>query len=116
MVCRTNGVSDQRCVGPMVCRTNGVSDQWCVGPMVCRTNGVSDQRCVGPMVCRTNGVWDQWCVGPMVCRTDGQSPARPPDGVSMTVPPAARQSLTGTCIFLQSIYILPSTTKLFYKI
>ena len=23
-----------RCVGPMVCRTNGVSDQWCVGPMV----------------------------------------------------------------------------------
>ena len=23
----------------MVCRTNGVSDHWCVGPMVCRTNG-----------------------------------------------------------------------------
>ena len=58
----------------MVCRTIGVSDQWCVGPMVCRTNGVSDQWCVGPMVCRTNGVSDQWCVGPMVCRTDGQSP------------------------------------------
>ena len=36
--------------------------------------------------------------------------------MSMTVPPAARQSLTGTCIFLQSIYISPSTTKLFYKI
>ena len=34
----------------MVCRTIGVSDQWCVGPMVCRTNGVSDQWCVGPMV------------------------------------------------------------------
>ena len=25
-------------VGPMVCRTNGVSDQWCVGPMVYRAN------------------------------------------------------------------------------
>ena len=47
----------------MDCRTNGVSDQWCDGPMVCRTNGVSDQWSVGPMVCRTNGVSDQWCVG-----------------------------------------------------
>ena len=36
----------------MVCRTNGVSDRWCVGPMVCRTNGVSDQWCVGPMTVR----------------------------------------------------------------
>ena len=35
----------------MVCRTNGVSDRWCVGPMVCRTIGVSDQWCVGPMIC-----------------------------------------------------------------
>ena len=26
-----------------MCRTNGVSDHWCVGPMVCLTNGVSDQ-------------------------------------------------------------------------
>ena len=26
-----------------MCRTNGVSDHWCVGPLVCRTNGVSDQ-------------------------------------------------------------------------
>ena len=43
-----------RFVGPMVCRTDGVSDQWCVGLKVCRTNGVSDQWCVGPMVCRTN--------------------------------------------------------------
>ena len=51
----------------MDCRTDGVSDQWCVGPMVCRTNGVSDQWCVGSMVCRTNGVSDQWCVGPMTC-------------------------------------------------
>ena len=51
----------------MVCRTIGVSDQWCVGPMVCRTNGVSDHWCVGPMVCRTIGVSDQWCVGPMTC-------------------------------------------------
>ena len=35
----------------MNCRTNGVSDHWCVGPMVCRPIGVSDQWCVGPMTC-----------------------------------------------------------------
>ena len=38
----------------MDCRSNGVSDQWCVGPMVCWNIGVSDQWCVGLMVCRTN--------------------------------------------------------------
>ena len=74
----------------MVCRTNGVSDQWCVGPMVCRTNGVSDHWCVGPMVCRTIGVSDQWCVGPMTCN--------PEDSIRhmLAPPPIVGVSVKGT--------------------
>ena len=44
MGCRTNGLSDQRAVGPMGSRNNGLLDQQAVGPMGYRTNGLSDQK------------------------------------------------------------------------
>ena len=76
IVCRTNGLSDQRAVGPTGCRTNGLSDQRAVGPTGCRINGLPDQRAVGPTGCRTNGLSDQRAVGPMGCRTNGLSDQR----------------------------------------
>ena len=70
IVCRTNGLTDQRAVGPTGCRTNGH-----VGPTGCRTNGLSDQRAVGPTGCRTKEQtpWYQGIIhlsaSILICRT-----------------------------------------------